>query len=86
MRQRGGNIHDLFAAAQQLLGEQLAQPVDVLDGPDPLRPQLRPHEQPVDLTPVGRHLDLGVDLFGSVEHHCGMGPLVGIDTDDGCRH
>jgi hypothetical protein len=37
-------VTDLLAGLEQLAGEQPAEPVGVLDGPDPLRPTLGPPE------------------------------------------
>ncbi len=55
VRERCRHVDDLLARHDQLLGEQPAEPVDVLDRPDPLGPVASPGQQPVNLPPAGDH-------------------------------
>jgi len=84
-RQRGRHVDDDLTTTDQLLSEQMTQPVDVLDRPHPLTAR-RPAQQRIDLARAGVHTQLRRDLFRLVEHDRGMRPLVGIHPDDGCRH
>jgi hypothetical protein len=63
------------------VGEQPAEPVGVLDGPDALRPTVGPPEQPGDLTGVSVETELVEHRVVFVEGDRGVRPLVGIDPD-----
>jgi hypothetical protein len=71
----------VLAGLEQLAGEQPAEPVGVLDGPDPLRPTLGPPEQPGDLPDISVETELVEHRVVFVEGDRGVRPLVGFDPD-----
>ena len=79
--QRGGDVEDDLAGGDELLGEQVAQPVGALDRPDPLGPPLGPSAKPSTCAPVDLDPKLGEDLPGLIEGHGGVRRLVGIDPN-----
>ena len=72
----------MFAFGDELLGEELAEPVSGLDRPGPVIERRRPRQQPHRLTAIRGELELGERLFVLVDGHRGVGRLVRIDPDD----
>lgn len=80
--QRRRHIEDLFARADELLGQEITHATGGLDGPSPLAEGLGPGQQLLCLLRGGSHPDLGQLLLITADGHCGVGCLVGVDPDD----
>jgi hypothetical protein len=80
--QGGGNIEDQFPGADQLLGQQIAEPTSRFDSPGAIFEGLCPRQQLVGLLFGGPNGDGGEFGFVRPDGHRGMCGLVGIDTND----
>ena len=79
--QGGGHVQYPLACRQQLLGQQIAQSVGGLDGPDAHIEGRGPLEQLLALAPSRSDPQGGELEFLVVECHRGVGTLVGVDPD-----
>jgi hypothetical protein len=79
------DIHHGFTGRDELLGQQIAQPGGAFDRPGPMRPLLRPCQQPFDLANGRSHLQMPQGCLGVIDRCCGVGPFVRVDPDHHCH-
>ena len=81
-RERRRHVEDDLAGGNQLLGQQRARSRRCLDRPGARLEGRRPRQEPLALMAVGTDTQLGEQLLVAVQHCRGVGPLVGVDSDD----
>jgi hypothetical protein len=84
--QLGLHVQHPLTRRHQLLGQQVPQPAGPLDRPGPLRPRLRPRQQPFCLHGAGAHPQLTQPLFRPADRHRRVRGLVRVDPDHHYRH
>jgi hypothetical protein len=79
----GGTSDDVLASSEQLLGEQLAEPVSGLQRPPAVIAQRRrPRQQPLPLRPPGSDLQPADRSLVTIDRHRCVGRLVRVYAED----
>ena len=80
---RRGDVDDLLAGGEELLGQQVAEPAGGLDRPDPIAAieALGPLQQLGHLLAGRTHEPLVEHPLRGVDRDRGVGPLVRVDAD-----
>ena len=81
-RQRRRHVNDHLAGGDELSGQQGAGAGGSLDRPSAGRERCRPCQQTLMLAAVGTDAQLGNRVLVAVEGRRGVGPLVGVDSND----
>ena len=72
----------MLTDADELLGEQRAQPRRPFDSPDTRLEPCRPLQQPASLMPISVDTNRVNDRLGTVDSDRRVRPLVRVDPDD----